>query len=196
MDQPSPKICVVTPWRISPCELPSTSSDSVDQDSMLMKPGRHGQAARVHDRVGLQPRTASPTRSIRSPRMRDVRATRPGAPVPSYTVPPRMTTSGGDGAAATRAIRAAETASTGRKDKQASRGMSEEAILTRGPGARRDQPRPRAAATRRGMSASSTAARSVWRANCSLAARGASPLSLSELRRSAMPREIRLRVRW
>ena len=39
MDQPSPMICVVTPWRISPCDLPSTSSDSVDQDSMLMKPG-------------------------------------------------------------------------------------------------------------------------------------------------------------
>ena len=36
---PSPKICVVTPWRISPCDRPSTSSDSVDHDSMLMKPG-------------------------------------------------------------------------------------------------------------------------------------------------------------
>ena len=39
IELPSPKICVVTPWRISPCERPSTSSDSVDHDSMLMKPG-------------------------------------------------------------------------------------------------------------------------------------------------------------
>jgi hypothetical protein len=39
IDDPSPKICVVTPWRISPWERPSTSSDSVDHDSMLMKPG-------------------------------------------------------------------------------------------------------------------------------------------------------------
>ena len=39
IDEPSPMICVVTPCRISPCERPSTSSESVDHDNMLMKPG-------------------------------------------------------------------------------------------------------------------------------------------------------------
>ena len=39
IELPSPKICVVTPWRSSPCERPSTSSDSVDHESMLMNPG-------------------------------------------------------------------------------------------------------------------------------------------------------------
>ena len=32
-------ISVVTPWRISLCERPSSISDSVDHESMLMKPG-------------------------------------------------------------------------------------------------------------------------------------------------------------
>ena len=39
IDSPSPMISVVTPWRISLCEWPSAISDSVDHESMLMKPG-------------------------------------------------------------------------------------------------------------------------------------------------------------
>ena len=39
IENPSPMIWVVTPWRISLCERPSSMSDSVDQESMLMKPG-------------------------------------------------------------------------------------------------------------------------------------------------------------
>ena len=39
IELPSPKISSVTPCRISPCDRPSASSESVDHDSMLMKPG-------------------------------------------------------------------------------------------------------------------------------------------------------------
>ena len=79
MDQPSPMICVVTPWRISPCDWPSTSSDSVDQDSMLMKPGATARP-RASTTVSAFSADASPTRSIRSPRMRDVRHAGPACP--------------------------------------------------------------------------------------------------------------------
>ena len=36
---PRRRSACVTPWRMSPCERPSTSSDSVAHDSMLMNPG-------------------------------------------------------------------------------------------------------------------------------------------------------------
>ena len=39
MDSPSPMISSVTPWRMSPWDLPSSISDSLAQLSMLMKPG-------------------------------------------------------------------------------------------------------------------------------------------------------------
>jgi hypothetical protein len=39
IEKPSPMTCSVTPWRSSPWPRPSTSSDSVDQESMLMNPG-------------------------------------------------------------------------------------------------------------------------------------------------------------
>ena len=39
MDSPSPMISRVTPWRISPCDFPSSISVSLAQLSMLMKPG-------------------------------------------------------------------------------------------------------------------------------------------------------------
>ena len=39
IESPSPMIWVVTPCRISPCDRPSTSSVSVDHESMLMNPG-------------------------------------------------------------------------------------------------------------------------------------------------------------
>ena len=81
IDQPSPKICVVTPWRISPCERPSTISDSVDHDSMLMKPGATASPAASTTVVAAAP-ARSPTLAMRSPRM-PTSARRPGAPVPS-----------------------------------------------------------------------------------------------------------------
>ena len=40
-------ISVVTPWRILVCERPSSSNDSVDHESMLMKPGRDRETLRV-----------------------------------------------------------------------------------------------------------------------------------------------------
>ena len=91
MEEPSPKTSSVTPCRMSPCERPSSMRDSVAQLSMLMKPGA----------------TASPDASIsilaeaalKSPRVTMVSPAiamssgAPSAPVPSYTVPPRMITS-------------------------------------------------------------------------------------------------------
>ena len=81
IDDPSPKICVVTPWRISPWERPSTSSDSVDHDSMLMNPGATAMfVASMDDAARAEAR--SPTAAMRSPRM-PTSARRPGLPLPS-----------------------------------------------------------------------------------------------------------------
>jgi hypothetical protein len=81
IEKPSPKICVVTPWGSSLWERPSTMSESVDQESMLMKPGATASpaASNVFPAVAFE---RSPTASIRSPRM-PTSARRPSVPVPS-----------------------------------------------------------------------------------------------------------------
>ena len=60
-------ICVVTPWRISPCERPSAISDSVDQQSMLMKPGATARPAASIDGAAASAFERSPTAAMRSP---------------------------------------------------------------------------------------------------------------------------------
>ena len=98
-DQPSPKISVVTPWRMSPCDRPSAISDSVAHESMFTKPGATARP-RASTTVAAFALPRLPMAAMRSPRM-PTSARRPGAPVPSYTVPPRSTTSkGGSGGAA------------------------------------------------------------------------------------------------
>src|SRR5687767_15069097 len=83
---------------MSPCDRPSTSSDSVAHDSMLMKPGVTASPF-ASTTVPAGAPVRSPRATMRSPRMaRSVRL--PALPVPSYTVPPRMTTSNGAGCAA------------------------------------------------------------------------------------------------
>ena len=91
IESPSPKTSRVTPCRISPCDRPSTMSDSVDHESMLMKPGATARPA-ASSTVGADARRRSPMAATRSPRM-PTSARRPGPPRPSYTVPPRMTMS-------------------------------------------------------------------------------------------------------
>ena len=59
IDQPSPNTSSVTPWRMSLCERPSASSDSVAQLSMLMKPGATARPRGVD--LALGPRIAQRT---------------------------------------------------------------------------------------------------------------------------------------
>ena len=88
IELPSPKISSVTPWRMSLCERPSTSSDSVAHESMLMKPGATARfVASIVTRALAVPRL--PMLAIRSPLIA-TSTTRPGLPEPSYTVPFRM----------------------------------------------------------------------------------------------------------
>src|SRR6187549_780271 len=101
IESPSPKISVVTPWRMSPWERPSAMSDSVAHESMLMKPGATARP-RASTVARAFARARSPTAAMRSLRM-PTSARRPGAPVPSYTVPPRTITSKDSAAGATRA---------------------------------------------------------------------------------------------
>ena len=91
MELPSPITSRVTPCRISPCERPSAMSESVDQDSMLMKPGATARplASRTVLACAL---FRFPIAAMRSPRM-PTSTIRPDVPVPSYTVPPRRITS-------------------------------------------------------------------------------------------------------
>ena len=91
IESPSPKISVVTPSRISPCDRPSTIRDSTDQESMLMNPGATASPFASRTRVA-EAFDRSPMAAIRSPRM-PTSARRGGPPVPSYTVPPRRMTS-------------------------------------------------------------------------------------------------------
>ena len=91
MEKPSPITCRVTPWRRSLWPRPSTSSDSVDQDSMLMKPGATALPVASISRRAV-PAAFGPTYAMRSPRMATSPAT-PGDPLPSYTVPPRTSRS-------------------------------------------------------------------------------------------------------
>ncbi len=95
-DQPSPMIWVVTPWRISLCPRPSASSESTDQLSMLMKPGATARPCASTTTLARAP-VRSPTSAMRLPRM-PTSARRGASPVPSYTVPPRMSTSKGSSA--------------------------------------------------------------------------------------------------
>jgi hypothetical protein len=81
MDEPSPKISVVTPWRISPCERLSTRRLSTDQESMLMKPGVTALPA-AFTTVLACAFERSPTAATRSPRT-PTSARTPGRPVPS-----------------------------------------------------------------------------------------------------------------
>ena len=52
-EAPSPKISRVTPWRMSPWERPSCSSETLAQLSMLMKPGA---TARPRASISVLPR--------------------------------------------------------------------------------------------------------------------------------------------
>ena len=81
IELPSPKISSVTPWRMSPCDRPSASSDSVAHESMLMKPGATARPAASMVVLAVSAER-SPTRSMRSPLM-PTSARRPGDPVPS-----------------------------------------------------------------------------------------------------------------
>ena len=88
MLSPSPNTSSVTPWRISPCEFPSSNNVTGDQLSMLMNPGE----------------TAMPLASIsffafsfdRSPinamvsLLIPISALNCSPPFPSYTIPFRM----------------------------------------------------------------------------------------------------------
>ena len=88
IELPSPITSRVTPWRISLCERPSAMRESVDQESMFTKPGATARPA-ASSTVPARARRRSPTAAMRSPRI-PTSARRPTAPVPSYTVPPRM----------------------------------------------------------------------------------------------------------
>ncbi len=81
IELPSPKTWSVTPWRMSPCDRPSTSSDSVAHDSMLMNPGATARPD-ASTTVAARAPVRSPTTAMRSPWMA-TSARRPGAPVPS-----------------------------------------------------------------------------------------------------------------
>ena len=81
IELPSPKISVVTPWRISPCERPSTISDSVDHESMLMKPGATASPF-ASTTMPAVAEDRSPTAATASPRT-PTSARRPGRPLPS-----------------------------------------------------------------------------------------------------------------
>ncbi len=82
-------ISVVTPWRIVLWARPSVRRDSVDHESMLMKPGA---TARPVASMMVAPGAAEiADRAIRS--RSPTSAFSPAAPVPSYTSPLRMTTS-------------------------------------------------------------------------------------------------------
>ena len=99
IELPSPKISSVTPWRMSPCERPSAISDSIAQDSMLMKPGTTARPVGI-DHGGGTGGSEVADRGDAVAVDGDVgRAA--GAPVPSKTVPPRIRTSkaGAGGAA-------------------------------------------------------------------------------------------------
>src|SRR5712692_5480303 len=89
-DHPSPNTSSVTPCRMSDCERPSAKSVSVAHDSMLMKPGATARPVASSSRA---PRSVIvPMAAMRSASM----ATSPrteGPPVPSYSIPPRMTMS-------------------------------------------------------------------------------------------------------
>ncbi len=68
IDTPSPKTSSVTPWRMSLCERPSASSESVAQLSMLMKPGATASPwASISFLAVMFPR--SPIAAMRSPRI-------------------------------------------------------------------------------------------------------------------------------
>jgi hypothetical protein len=79
--EPSPKICVVTPCRISPCERGSAISEVSECDSMLMKPGATASPVASMTLRAVAPWSA-PTAATRSPRMA-TSARRGGPPVPS-----------------------------------------------------------------------------------------------------------------
>ena len=81
IDEPSPKTSVVTPCRISLWERPSAMRDSVDQDSMLMKPGA---TARPRASITVRARAfpSGPTAVILSPTM-PTSALRGAPPSPS-----------------------------------------------------------------------------------------------------------------
>jgi hypothetical protein len=91
MDSPSPMTSSVTPCRMSLCERPSWSKLSFAHDNTLMNPGATA-SPRASITVAARAIGSSPTSATRSPTMA-TSARRPGAPVPSNTVPPRMSTS-------------------------------------------------------------------------------------------------------
>ena len=69
------------PWRISPCDRPSAISESVDQDSMLMKPGATARPVASTIVGGRRARQIADSRDAIAADA-DVGAP-PGAPVPS-----------------------------------------------------------------------------------------------------------------
>ncbi len=81
MDEPSPYTSSVTPWRMSLSDRPSTRSDSVAHESMLMKPGDTAWPVASIVVAAMAP-AKSPTPAIVSPAIARS-ATRGGPPEPS-----------------------------------------------------------------------------------------------------------------
>src|SRR5712691_7872221 len=91
MDDPSPNTSSVTPWRTSLRARPSAMSDGIAHESTLMKPGA---TARPETSISRRPRSpmVGITAEIKSASIA-TSAVYGGPPSPSYTIPPRMTTS-------------------------------------------------------------------------------------------------------
>ena len=81
MELPSPNTSSVTPWRMSLSERPSTMSDSVPHESMLMKPGDTASPA-ASIVVRAEAGAKSPMPAIVSPAIA-TSAVRGGSPDPS-----------------------------------------------------------------------------------------------------------------
>ena len=87
----SPNTASVTPWRMPLCERPSAISAVSEWFNISMNPGA---TARPVASTSCRPRVppSSPRAAMRSPRIA-TSSTTPGDPLPSYTVPWRITTS-------------------------------------------------------------------------------------------------------
>ncbi len=88
----SPKMARVTPWRTALWARPSWIRLSSDCDSTSMKPGATAMPRASSSTAALDPGGVFATATTLSPRM-PTSATTPARPLPSYTVPPRTSTS-------------------------------------------------------------------------------------------------------
>ena len=91
IDTPSPNTSSVTPWRMSPCERPSCQQRHRGPAQHVDEARRDGHARARRCLAWPWPGSSSPIAAMRSPAIATSAST-PGAPVPSYIVPPRMIT--------------------------------------------------------------------------------------------------------